>query len=290
MRMLAAAAMAAPLLALPARAQPAPPPVDIVAAENVYGDVARQIGGPDVHVTSILNSPDQDPHLFEASPSAARAVSGARIVIYNGIGYDPWMAKLLGATSPAGRETIVVAGLLGRKPGDNPHLWYDPATMPALARALAAALTAADPAHKAGYAQRLARFEASMQPVRAKVAALHRRLVGTPVAATEPVFGDMLAALGMTVKDRPFQTAVMNDTEPGASAVAALEDDLRQHRVRLLVYNRQATSPAAARMERIARASHVPVLGVTETEPAGTSYQAWMLDTLAAVGRALPGP
>jgi zinc/manganese transport system substrate-binding protein len=60
-------------------------PINIVAAENFYGDIAKQIGGPDVNVTSILSNPDQDPHLFEVSPSVGRAVSAARIVIYNGI-------------------------------------------------------------------------------------------------------------------------------------------------------------------------------------------------------------
>src|SRR5208282_1688483 len=135
------AACLALLLALPARAQTARHPIDIVAAENFYGDLATQIGGPEVHVTSILSNPDQDPHLFEASPSVARALSAARIVVYNGIDYDPWMAKLLGAARSAERQTIVVADLIGRKTGDNPHIWYDPATMLACARALAAALT-----------------------------------------------------------------------------------------------------------------------------------------------------
>src|SRR5579863_7896004 len=122
-------------LASPVLAQPAAPPVTIVAAENFYGDVAQQIGGADVRVTSILSNPDQDPHLFEASPSVARALSAARIVVYNGIDYDPWMAKLLGAAQSRDRSIIVVADLVGRNTGDNPHIWYDPATMLACAKA-----------------------------------------------------------------------------------------------------------------------------------------------------------
>jgi zinc/manganese transport system substrate-binding protein len=109
-------------------------PIKIVAAENFYGDIAKQIGGPDVAVTSILNNPDQDPHLFEVSPSVGRDVSGARIVIYNGVDYDPWMEKLLRAARSANRKTIVVADLVGRQAGNNPHIWYDPATMSALAK------------------------------------------------------------------------------------------------------------------------------------------------------------
>jgi zinc/manganese transport system substrate-binding protein len=286
-RLAALAAMAALLLA-PWPALAAARPVTIVAAENFYGDVAAQIGGADVAVHSILTNPDQDPHLFEASPSVGRELSAAHIVIYSGIDYDPWMAKLLQATHATGRQVIVVADLAGRKPGDNPHIWYDPATMAALADRLAAQLISDDPAHKAGYEQRLARFKASMQPVVAKVAALRQRLAGTPAIATEPVFGYMFSALGMDVHDMPFQIAVMNNTEPAASDVAAFENDLRNHRVRLLVYNAQASDPIAARMMRLAKASHIPVVGATETEPPGKTYQAWMLGELDAIDRALP--
>ena len=283
----AAVTMLLASLAVSAHAQPAKP-VPIVAAENVYGDIARQIGGANVAVTSILTNPDQDPHLFEASASVARSLSAARLVIYNGVDYDPWAAKLMGAARGAERKTIVVADLVGRKAGDNPHIWYDPATMLALAKALSEELAAADPPHQADYAHNLAQFGQSMQPVQARIAALRARLAGTAVTATEPVFGYMFDALGMTVRNASFQLAVMNDTEPSASDVAAFEDDLRTHQVRLLVYNSQASSPVAARMERLARAAHIPVVGATETEPAGVRYQAWMMGELDAVDRALP--
>jgi zinc/manganese transport system substrate-binding protein len=276
------------LLSHPAYAQPAAHPVPIVAAENFYGDLARQIGGGEACVTSILTNPDQDPHLFEVSPAVGRAVSAARIVIYNGIDYDPWMAKLLGAAHASGRRVIVVADLIGRRTGDNPHIWYDPATMLAAARALADALTAEDPAHKDTYAQRRDKFEASLEPVRGKIAALRQRLAGTPATATEPVFGVMFAALGMEVRNASFQRAVMNNTEPSASDIAAFEQDLRTHAVKLLVTNSQASDPVAARMERLARAAHIPVVGAAETEPPGSTYQAWMLSVLDAIDQALP--
>jgi zinc/manganese transport system substrate-binding protein len=290
MKKLSALATFAVLLAAPALAQVAAQPVSVVAAENFYGDIAKQIGGPDVKVTSILSNPDQDPHLFEVSPSVGRDVSAARIVIYNGIDYDPWMEKLLGAARSTKRETIVVADLVGKKTGDNPHIWYDPATMAALAKTLSEALTADDPGHKAGYEQRLARFEESVKPIQAKAAGLRQRLAGTPVTATEPVFGYMFDALGLEVRNQSFQLAVMNNTEPSASDVAAFENDLKAHRVKLLIYNSQATDPVADRMVKIAKASNVPVVGATETEPAGKSYQGWMLSELDAVNQALPMP
>lgn len=259
----------------------------VVAAENMYGDVAAQIGGDAVRVTSILSNPDQDPHLFEASPSVARALSGARVVIYSGIDYDPWMAKLLAASRGTNRTTLAVAALGGHHGGDNPHVWYDQATMLAYVRALAAALAAADPAHADGYRRRLAAFEASMTPIAAHIAALRAAYHGAAVTATEPVYGYMFAALGLQVRNMRFQLAVMNNTEPSARDVAAFEDDLRQHRVRLLLYNSQATDPIATRMMHIAEAAHVPVVGATETEPAGMTYQHWMLDGLDRVEQAL---
>ena len=282
------AAGLAVLLTVPAQAQTARGAIGVVAAENFYGDVAGQIGGAQVHVTSILSNPDQDPHLFEASPSVARAISDAQIVVYSGIDYDPWMDKLLGAARSSERTTIVVAELVGRKAGDNPHIWYDPATMLAYAKALGAALDADDPAHASGYDQRLARFTASIAPIQAKIATLRARLAGTPVTATEPVFGYMFEALGMQVRNMPFQMAVMNGTEPSASDVAAFERDLRTHAVKLLVYNAQASDPIAARMERLAKASGVPIVGAAETEPPGKSYQGWMMGELDDVAKALP--
>lgn len=263
-------------------------PIHVVAAENFYGDIAQQIGGPTVKVTSILSNPDTDPHLFEASPSVARSLSDAQIVIYNGIDYDPWMADLLDASKAPDRKSIVVADLIGKKSGDNPHVWYDPATMVALARAMKDALVAADPANQAEYEKRLTAFEDSLKPVQDKIGELKRRSAGVPVTATEPVFGYMFGALGMVVRNEPFQLAVMNDTEPSPSQIAAFEDDLKAGKVKLLVYNSQASDPLAERMLKLARAVKIPVVGATETEPPGSTYQAWMTKELVAVDKALP--
>jgi zinc/manganese transport system substrate-binding protein len=280
--------MAAAVAALAGSAAAAQPVVPVVAAENFYGDVARQIGGPDVRVSSILSNPDQDPHMFEASPSVGRALAGARIVVVSGVDYDPWMPKLLAATTAPNRQVIVVGDLVGRKPGDNPHIWYDPQTMRAAAAALADALAKEDPAHAAQYRQRLAAFEASLQPIEAKIAALHERLAGTPAAATEPVFGYMFARLGMTVRDMDFQMAVMNNTDPTPPEMAAFEDDLKQRHVRVLIYNAQASDPIAEKMEMLALASGIPVVGAAETMPPHMTYQSWMMAELDAMDRALP--
>jgi zinc/manganese transport system substrate-binding protein len=283
-RIVLAAALAA--FAVPAQAGQ----LSVVAAENFYGDVARQIAGPDVAVASILGNPDQDPHMFEASPSVARALSGARVVIYNGADYDPWMDKLLAAARSPDRQVIVVANLVGKKAGDNPHLWYDTANVAAAARALSVAFTQADPDHADAYARRLQTFLATLQPIDGEVGRLRAAYHGTPVIATEPVFGYMASAIGLDMHGEKFQMAVMNDTEPSASDVAAFEGDLRQHRVKVMLYNSQATDSAAQRLLHIAEKSGVPVVGVSETEPPGRSYQAWMTGQLDALGTALAKP
>jgi zinc/manganese transport system substrate-binding protein len=199
------------------------------------------------------------------------------------------MEKLRRAAGKPDGAAIVAADLVHGKAGDNPHLWYDPPTMPAGASALAATLAAADPAHRAEYAARLETFLASLAPLNEKIAAIGKTYAGTPVAATEPVFGYMAAALKLRMRDERFQVAVMNDTEPGARELAAFEQDLKSRRVRVLFFNKQATNNLVGHLLALARASRIPVVGVTETGPPGLSYQAWMQGELDATAQALAG-
>jgi zinc/manganese transport system substrate-binding protein len=264
--------------------------VKLVAAENFYGGIAQQIGGLRVEVVSVLSNPDQDPHLFETSPAVLRQLAAAQIVIYNGADYDPWMPKLLKATPKPGRTVIVAADLVHKKAGDNPHLWYDPPTMPAVARALAAALAKADPAHAADYQARLATFLASLKPLNDKIDTIRKKYSGAPVTASEPVFGYMAAALGLTMRNEKFQLSIMNNTEPSARDVAAFERDLKEHKVRVMFYNKQASDKIVLHLVELARAAKVPVVGVTETVPPGMTFQEWMLSELSDTEKALAEP
>jgi zinc/manganese transport system substrate-binding protein len=264
--------------------------IPIVAAENFYGDVAKAIGGGHVSVTSILSNPDEDPHLFEANPSVARNLAAAKVVIYNGADYDPWVAKLLSANSEPDRTSIVAADLVGKQPGDNPHLWYDPPTMPAVAKALADRLDALDPANKADYDANLQTLDSTLQRIADKAAAIKAKYAGTEVTATEPVFGYMAAAMGLKMRNERFQLAVMNDTEPSAHDTAAMESDLKGRKVKVFFYNSQVTDPLTDRLLKIANAANVPVVGVSETQPAGKTFAEWMLSQLDATEKALAGP
>jgi zinc/manganese transport system substrate-binding protein len=264
--------------------------IAVVAAENFYGDIAAQIGGSQVAVISILNNPTQDPHLFETTPSVVRQIAGAQIVILNGANYDPWMEKLLSAAPRPGRSVITAADLMHAKTGDNPHLWYDPATMPAVAKAIAEALAKADAVHASDYAGRLATTLASLERVAQRAAQIKAKYAGTAVTATEPVFGPMADALGLTMRNQRFQLAMMNDTEPSARDVASFENDLKQHKVKVLLYNSQVSEKLTLRLLDIAKLAKVPVVGVTETQPANMSFQDWILGQLDALDKALAGP
>ncbi len=264
-------------------------PVKVVAAENFYGDMAKQIGGDNVAVTSILSSPDQDPHLFEASPDTAKALTDAKVVIVNGVDYDPWMEKLLSASKSPGRKEIVVGKLVGHKPGDNPHLWYDPAYMKAAGKALVADLSAVDPAHKADYEQGYEKFLVSLKPIDEKIAAMRKSFAGQPVTASEPVFGYQAGLLGLKMHNEKYAQAIMNNAEPTPSEVAGFENDLKGHKVKVMLFNAQASEPAVQRLVQMAKDNGIPVVGVSETEPPNSTYQDWMMGQLDALDKALAG-
>jgi zinc/manganese transport system substrate-binding protein len=282
--------LAAALLSLLPGAGFAQTPIKVVAAENFYADIAQQIGGPEVEVASILNNPNQDPHDFEASPSTARQVAEAELVLHSGADYDPWMKTLLAASPSDHRKVIVAANLVHRVSGDNPHIWYDPQTMPAVAAALAAEFSSRDPAHKADYEARLAAFQASLNPLLQKIAAMKQKHAGDAVTATEPVFGYMIEALGYDMRNQDFQISVMNGTEPSASDIAAFQDDLKNRRVKVLIYNNQVTDDMTERLKELARQADIAIVGVTETLPAGMTYQSWMMDELTRLDKAMSGP
>jgi zinc/manganese transport system substrate-binding protein len=286
----ARALAAAGMISLLSSAALAAPPIKLVAAENFYADIAQQIGGPEVEVASILSNPNQDPHDFEASPSTARQIADAELVVYSGADYDPWMESLLSASPSEHRRVIVAANLVHRVSGDNPHIWYDPQTMPAVAKALAAEFSSRDPAHKADYEARLAAFQASLQPMSQKIAEMKQKHAGEAVTATEPVFGYMIEALGYEMRNQSFQMAVMNDTEPSASDLAAFQEDLENRKVKALIYNNQVTDDMTEKLKALAQQSDIGIVGVTETLPAGQTYQSWMMDELTRLDKAMSGP
>jgi len=179
--------------------------VKVVAGEDVWGNIAAQIGGAHVQVTSILSDPNADPHLYESDVASALAVAEARLVIANGAGYDDFVSQLLGATRNSGRVVVTAQEVLGASgPDVNPHFWYEIPRVPQVAAAIEAALTRLDPQNARAFAANLATFDASLAPVEAVISSIHRRYAGTPAAYTERLPGYLLAAAGLTVVSIAF--------------------------------------------------------------------------------------
>jgi zinc/manganese transport system substrate-binding protein len=263
--------------------------VSVVAAENVYGNIASQIGGAHVAVTSILTSPTADPHLFEPGTSSGLAVAGAKVVLQNGLGYDAFMTRLENATPSKSRIVVTMADVLGVHGKDaNPHLWYDVPQLNRIAGSIATALERADPGHAPAYRAGLARFERSLGPLRHEVATIRDRHHGAPVAYTEPVPGYLVAAAGLdNLAPETFTRPIEEGTEPTPAAVSAMDEVVAKHRIRVLLYNSQAVSPITARIRDAARSAGIPVVPVTETLPPGLTFQQWQLGQAQALAVAL---
>ena len=261
----------------------------VVASTNVYGDIARQIGGSRVSVTSVLSDPNADPHLFEPGTANGLAVSKARVVIQNGLDYDSFMSRLERSAPSDNRTVVTISDVLGIHGHDaNPHLWYDVPALPKIAAAIEQALAKADAAHASKYQNGLRSFIAGLAPLQATVAKIRATHAGAPVAYTEPVPGYLIEAAGLRDLSLPsFTRPIEEGSEPPASAVSAMTALATQHRIKVLFYNNQAVSPITKRVSAAAKAAGVPVVGVAETVPSGLTFQAWQLEQARALLRAL---
>jgi zinc/manganese transport system substrate-binding protein len=261
-----------------------------VGAENQYANVISQIGGRYVTVAAIMSNPNTDPHSFEASASVAQTVSTAKLVVQNGLGYDDFMNKIESAAPSPSRRVIDVQKLLGLPDSTpNPHLWYKPQTMPAVAEALAGRLSALAPAHAAYFRANARRFERSLQPWLRSLRQFGARHPGTSVASTEPVADYMLEAAGIA-NLTPFslQADIMNGTDPAPQSISLQDNLLAEHLVKAVLYNEQVTDSLTQSFLDAARRAAIPVVGVYETMPApGYDYQSWMMAELGALEKAV---
>jgi zinc/manganese transport system substrate-binding protein len=251
----------------------------VVASTNVYGDIAREIGGAHVAVTSVLTDPNADPHLFEPGTANGLAVAQARVVIQNGLDYDSFMSRLERSAPSRNRAEVTISDVLGVHGQDaNPHLWYDVPALPKIAAAIEQALAAADPAHRSDYRSGLRAFVADLAPLQATVAKIRALHAGAPVADTEPVPGYLIEAAGLRdLSLASFTHPIEQGSEPSAAAVSAMTALVTKHRIKVLFYNSQAVSPITQRIRAAADAAGIPVIGVAETVPAGLTFQAWQL-------------
>lgn len=257
--------------------------IQIVASTNVWGDIAVQIGGNNVEVTSIMNDPATDPHLFESDAKTASMIAKAQLVIVNGLGYDEFMNKLLDVAPDQSRTILTVSDILKANKDANPHLWYDLPRVKEVAVAIQNELTKIDPLHAAEYTANTRQFIAELQPAITKL---------TPhsagVAYTERVAGYLIEDLGLTNKTPlGFSESVENGTEPSPQQVAEFQKVLKSGQVKMLVYNNQTTNDVTEQIKKTALDAGVTVVGVSETLPKGKNFQTWQLQQLNAILEAL---
>ncbi len=264
--------------------------IQAIGVENEYADVIAQIGGDYVQVSAIETDPNTDPHTFEVSPRIAGQIAEADLIVENGLGYDDWADKMIAAAPRDGRQVINVQHLRGLPDNTpNPHLWYDPATMPAVAHALVADLSKLQPSHAGYFQEREQIFDASLKPWLDAIAAFKADYPATPVAVTEPVGDYMLQAAGTNIMT-PFslQAAIMNGTDPSPQDVTTQNALFTGHQGKVFVYNQQVTDPLTQSFLGLAKSQGIPIVGVYETMPTpGYNSQSWMLAQVLALHRAV---
>ena len=264
--------------------------VYVVAAENFWGSIAAQLGGTRASVHSIIVDPAQDPHSYEPTAADARTLATAQLAIVTGIGYDSWSQRLLAANPTPGRVVLNVGALFGLKEGDNPHRWYDPAEVGAVANAITHDLITLDPKHSSYYEHRRAAFEnRGLAQYHALIARIRARYAGVPVGASESIFAPLAPALGLRlITPSSFMTAIAEGTEVTAQDTSTTRLQITRHQLKVWIYNTQNATPDVQRLTELAQAARIPVATVTETlSPASASFEQWQVTELNGIARAL---
>jgi zinc/manganese transport system substrate-binding protein len=264
--------------------------ITVVAAENFWGSIAKQLAGTRATVTSVITNPDTDPHDYEAKPSDGRTIASAKYVIENGIGYDPWAQKLVDANPDFGRKVLNVGKLVGIDAGGNPHQWYSPETVRRVIDRITADLKRLDPKNASYYdAQKIKYTSTGLKRYNDLIAGIKQKYAGTPVGATESIFAPLSAALGLDlVTPENFLDAIAEGTDPTAQDKATVDAQIKNKVIKVLVFNSQNATPDVTALVNAAKAKKIPVTTVTETlSPAGLTFQAWQSTQLAALQAAL---
>lgn len=258
--------------------------IKVLSAENMYGDIIASLGGDEVKVVSVLQYPDQDPHLFSASPKLARELSDADFIVGNGLGYDVWMDQLV-KSSGQEKKYWVVGKIMGRRLGDNPHLWYDPAMLPIFSKIMAEKLCQKSPANCAHIKMNLKQLLAWHQHWLQQIQNIKNQSHQNAVLASEPVMELLTQAMGFRMQGRALQLAMMNDAAPSPQAIREAMDLLNHHAVGIFFYNTQVQNPFTQSLKQLALQNQIAVVGVSETMPVGMHYQTWMQDVVDQIKR-----
>ena len=275
-------------------AAPTPPSianhrVAVVAAENFWGSIASQIGGSHVSVTSIITNPNTDPHSYEPTAPDATTVAQGQLVIENGVGYDPWVPKIL--ASNQGNPTVLnVSTVVGAQPGDNPHRWYNPADVQLVIEQIVNDLSDLDPADQSYFVSQAKAFNSvALAPYNSAIATIKSRYSGTPVGASESIFAMLAPSLGLNlITPSTFLRAISEGEDVTVADKETIDTQIKNHLIKIYVYNSQNVTPDVQAQLDAVKAQHIPVATITETlQPASSTYQAWQTRQLLGIEQAL---
>lgn len=258
--------------------------VGVVVSVDQWGDIVTDLGGACAEVATLLASSSADPHDYEPSPADAVSFSGAQLVVINGGHYDEWAGKLAAGSAP---QAAVISAVSDDRP--NPHAWYDPAAVRDTAERVTAKLSELSPGAADYFNRRHAAFIESLQPYDRLIASIKAGAAGKAYAATENVFDDMAAAVGLVDRTPAgYATASRNETDPSPADLKAMLTVIEDGGVDVLVYNTSTEGSGPQQIRDAARATGIPVLEVTETvAPGAESFQAWQVAQLRSLAEAL---
>lgn len=265
-------------------------PVIVIAAENFWGSIATQLGGQRAGVTSIISNPNTDPHDYEPTAQDALKMATAQLVIENGVGYDPWVDRLLGASSVKGRLVLNVGDVAGVKPGGNPHRWYSPGDVHKAIAQITADYRSLDPNDAAYFEQQRLAFETkSLAAYDALIADIKAKYAGTHIGASESIMAPLAEALGLNLlTPTSFLNAISEGTDPTAQDKATIDKQIKGKEIKIFVYNSQNATPDIQAQVAEAQAAGIPVVSITETlEPAAATFQDWQVAQLTRIAAAL---
>jgi zinc/manganese transport system substrate-binding protein len=266
--------------------------VEVVAAENFWGSIITQVGGSHVHVTSIIASPDADPHSYEPTPNDAKLIARAKYAVINGIGYDPWATKLADANPASGRQVLTIGDYLGKKDGDNPHMWYSPDLVTKVIDKMTADLKKIDPSNASDYDQQSSQYRTQgLKAYHDAIAAIKQKYSGVPVGASESIFAYMSPALGLDLITPPeYLKAVTEGTDISPADKATVQQQIASKQIKVLVFNSQNSTPDVQQAVDQAKGRGIPVSAITETlSPAKATFQDWQTNQLKSLMQALGG-
>ena len=260
--------------------------LQIVASTNVWGDVAKQVGGDLVDVTSIIDDANKDPHSYEASARDQLAIEKADLVIANGGGYDDFIEKLVEA---AGNKQMfrVNSSVTAVSWQENEHLWYSISAVGETAYALAETLGSMDPNNSAKYLENANTFIDELTQLATRYGEIRKMTEGYTYFATEPIADWLMGDLGFVNKTpKAFSDAIENETDVAPSVMKEALDLIKANEVKYLVINAQTENAQTQQIVDAASAAGVRAVVLGELLPENSNYLEWMTANLRTINPA----